>query len=88
MHAILCTCAQTAPSWRLLLLLLLLMFPLWRRKLSWEAATERLLDVGSIGEDEWPSAAEKRYTAALWRFYRSVVGELGCVSLGVCVVYF
>lgn len=45
------------------------------RKLSWEAATERLLDVGSIKADEWPSAAERRYTAALWRMFRSIVGE-------------
>ncbi len=45
------------------------------RKLSWEAATDRLLEVGSISKDEWPSAAEQRYTATLWRMYRSIVGE-------------
>eukprot|EP00879_Flechtneria_rotunda_P017839 GHRR01018698.1.p1 GENE.GHRR01018698.1~~GHRR01018698.1.p1 ORF type:complete len:215 (+),score=102.59 GHRR01018698.1:178-822(+) len=43
-------------------------------KLSWEAATERLLDVGSMQPKDWPTAAEERYTAALWRMYRSIVG--------------
>jgi len=42
--------------------------------LTWEAATERLLEVGSIKEDEWPAAAERRYTATLWRMWRSLVG--------------
>lgn len=49
------------------------------RKLSWDAATERLLDVGSIRGDELPSAAEQRYTATLWRMWRSLVGELLCL---------
>lgn len=44
------------------------------RKLTWEAATERLLEVGSLSADEAPSAAEQRYTAALWRMWRSIVG--------------
>ncbi|WIA36591.1 hypothetical protein OEZ86_007880 [Tetradesmus obliquus] len=43
-------------------------------KLSWAAATQRLLEVGSMAEGDWPSAAETRYTAALWRMYRSIVG--------------
>jgi len=44
------------------------------RKLGWEAATERLLDVGSMAADEWPTAMEQRYAYTLWRMFRSVVG--------------
>ena len=47
------------------------------RKLGWEAATERLLDVGSMAADEWPSAMEQRYAYTLWRMFRSLVGERG-----------
>jgi hypothetical protein len=46
-----------------------------RRKLSWEAATERLLEVSEIKPGEWPSGREARYDDMLWRMYRSVVGE-------------
>eukprot|EP00775_Hariotina_reticulata_P003919 gene3919-4173_t len=44
------------------------------KKLSWEAATERLLEVGSLSTGEWPSTAEQRYAKALWRMWRSLVG--------------
>lgn len=44
-------------------------------KLSWESATQRLLDVGEIKPEEWPSPTEERYAAMLWRMYRSVTGE-------------
>jgi hypothetical protein len=44
-------------------------------KLSWEAATQRLLEVSEIKPSEWPSAREERYDAMLWRMYRSVTGE-------------
>ncbi|GBF90302.1 hypothetical protein Rsub_02408 [Raphidocelis subcapitata] len=43
-------------------------------KLSWEAATERLLEVSEIRPAEWPSGREARYDDMLWRMYRSVVG--------------
>jgi hypothetical protein len=44
------------------------------RALSWEAATERFLRASEIGPLEWPSEAERRYGALLWRMYRSVTG--------------
>lgn len=44
-------------------------------KLSWEAATQRLLDVSAIAPEEWPSPADARYDRMLWRMYRSVTGE-------------
>jgi hypothetical protein len=38
-----------------------------------------------MAQGDWPSAAETRYTAALWRMYRSIVGEwpglAGCISI-------
>jgi hypothetical protein len=46
-----------------------------RSKLSWEAATERLLDVSAIKPEEWPSHRQQRYDAMIWRMYRSVTGE-------------
>lgn len=44
------------------------------RALSWEAATERFLRASEIAPCEWPSEAERRYGALLWRMYRSVTG--------------
>jgi hypothetical protein len=37
-----------------------------------------------MAEGEWSSAAETRYTSALWRMYRSIVGE--CSALLACFV--
>jgi digalactosyldiacylglycerol synthase len=50
------------------------MTPQALRALSWEAATERFLRASEIGPLEWPSEAERRYGALLWRMYKSVTG--------------
>lgn len=44
-------------------------------RLSWESATQRLLDVTAIAPEQWPSPADERYAAMVWRMYRSVTGE-------------
>lgn len=40
------------------------------RRLTWEAATQRLLKAATIKVDEWPTTAAEIADAALWRFYR------------------
>ena len=46
----------------------------WRRRLGWEAATERCLDAGSIGEDEWPTRLSAAQEAVLWGTYNTFTG--------------
>lgn len=42
--------------------------------LTWEAATQRLLDVGSIAAEEWPRGADAATDTLTWHMYRSVAG--------------
>ena len=54
-----------------------------RRRLGWEAATERCLDVASIGEDEWPNRLSAAQEALLWGTYNTFTGALHALCLHV-----
>ena len=45
-----------------------------REKLTWEAATERFLDVASIQSNEWPSRPVKAQDLVFWRLYNTGIG--------------
>ena len=45
-----------------------------RRRLGWEAATERCLDAASIGEDEWPTRMSAAQESLLWGTYNTFTG--------------
>ena len=47
---------------------------LFCRELGWEAATERMLDAGSIGATEWPGPISTAQEAMAWSLYNSVTG--------------
>lgn len=40
------------------------------RRLTWESATQRLLEAATIRADEWPSTTEKVADLGIWNFYR------------------
>lgn len=44
------------------------------RGLGWEAATERMLDAGTIHANEWPGAFSTAQEAMLWSVYNSFIG--------------
>lgn len=44
------------------------------RNLGWEAATERMLDAGSIEAHEWPGNFSTAQERMLWSMYNSVMG--------------
>ena len=44
------------------------------RELGWEAATERMLDAGSIAANEWPGPISTAQEAMAWSLYNSVTG--------------
>lgn len=39
-------------------------------RLTWEAATQRLLEAAAIRAEEWPSTTERVADLATWNFYR------------------
>ena len=51
------------------------------RELGWEAATERMLDAGSIGANEWPGPISTAQEAMAWSLYNSVTGMLARPTL-------
>eukprot|EP00891_Asterochloris_glomerata_P001375 jgi/Astpho2/1375/Aster-06232 len=50
-------------------------------QLTWEAATERFLDVASIQPDEWPSRPVKAQNLVFWRLYNTGIGAPSFSSL-------
>ncbi len=48
------------------------------RELGWEAATERMLDAGSIGAHEWPGPISTAQEGMAWSLYNSVTGMAAC----------
>jgi len=44
------------------------------RELSWEAATERMLDAAEMGPGDWPKAATKVAEATLFSAYNAALG--------------
>ena len=61
------------------------------RELSWEAATERMLDAAEMGPGDWPKAATKVAEATLFSAYNAALGmpcpwafELLCQPLCFC----
>jgi len=44
------------------------------RNLGWEAATERMLDAGSIEAHEWPGNLSTTQERMLWSMYNTVMG--------------
>ena len=46
-----------------------------RDQLTWEAATERFLDVASIRPNEWPSRPVKAQNLVFWRLYNTGIGS-------------
>lgn len=47
----------------------------WRcRRLTWEDATDRLLQAAEISAEEWPTGFRAAKDTALWRFYRPFTG--------------
>ena len=51
------------------------------RELGWEAATERMLDAGSIGAHEWPGPLSTAQEAMAWSLYNSVTGTFSPAQL-------
>jgi hypothetical protein len=51
------------------------------RELGWEAATERMLDAGSIGAHEWPGPLSTAQEAMAWTLYNSVTGIVSPIQL-------
>lgn len=49
------------------------------RELSWEAATERMLDAAEMGPGDWPKAATKVAEATLFSAYNAALGTPGSV---------
>ncbi len=45
-----------------------------RQRLTWEAATERLLDAAHIGAGEWPAALARLYDGLTWPLINVAVG--------------
>ena len=45
-----------------------------RQRLTWEAATERLLDAAHIGTGEWPAALARLYDGLTWPLINVAVG--------------
>ena len=45
------------------------------RELSWEAATERMLDAAELQPGEWPNAASKVAEATLFSAYNAALGK-------------
>ena len=54
------------------------------RELGWEAATERMLDAGTIRAGEWPGPFSTAQEAMLWSVYNSFIGAR---ASGVCIPY-
>ena len=52
-----------------------------RNQLTWEAATERFLDVASIKPNEWPSRPVKAQNLVFWRLYNTGIGASSCSFL-------
>ena len=46
-----------------------------RHKLTWEAATQRFLDVSTIHAHEWPSRAVNMRDRTMWRVYNTATGH-------------
>lgn len=46
-----------------------------RRELSWEAATERMLDAAELRSGDWPKAASKVAEATLFSAYNAALGN-------------
>ena len=46
------------------------------RELSWEAATERMMDAAELGPNDWPKTASKVAEATLFSAYNTALGEL------------
>lgn len=44
------------------------------RELSWEAATERMLDAAELRPEDWPRAASKLAEATLFSAYNAALG--------------
>lgn len=44
------------------------------RELSWEAATERMIDAAELGPNDWPKAASKVAEATLFSAYNTALG--------------
>ena len=44
------------------------------RELSWEAATERMLDAAELQAGDWPKAASKVAEATLFSAYNAALG--------------
>ena len=55
-------------------LLTLHALPVERRELSWEAATERMLDAAELRPEDWPRAASKVAEATLFSAYNAALG--------------
>ncbi len=45
-----------------------------RQRLTWEEATERLLDAARIEPDEWPPALARLYDGLTWPLINVAVG--------------
>ena len=54
------------------------------RELSWEAATERMLDAAEIGPGDWPKAATKVAEATLFFAYNAALGMPRFRQLSCC----
>ena len=46
------------------------------RQLSWEAATERMLDAAEMGPNDWPKTATKVAESTLFSAYNAALGKL------------
>lgn len=44
------------------------------RELSWEAATERMLDAAELRPEDWPKAASKVAEGTLFSMYNAALG--------------
>ena len=52
------------------------------RELSWEAATERMLDAAELRPEDWPKAASKVAEATLFSAYNAALGTFSQTSFG------
>lgn len=53
------------------------------RELSWEAATERMLDAAELQAGDWPKAASKVAEATLFSAYNAALG-ICCIQASAC----